>query len=167
MADDSSSSACTVATECFVQSLALFKTFYCSAVTKNIVFSRNTAIKYGSSLFGGLLDRCIPSPFAEVFQTHNKTHYDGIAYLRSISNISITSKPTRVCFCKGENKLDCNYHPPSIKVLKGETFNVTLAAVHHVNHAVHADIISFLNSPEGGFGEGQQTQKVNTSCIQT
>ena len=105
--------------------------------------------------------------FQAHLRTHNKTHYDGIAYLRSINNISldsISSKPTRVCFCNGENKLDCNYRPPSIEVQKGETFNVTLAAVDHVNHVVNADVISFLISPECGFGEGQQTQKVNTSC---
>ena len=45
--------------------------------TINILFSENTASEQGPNLFGGLLDRCIPSPFAEVYQKPRKIHYSG------------------------------------------------------------------------------------------
>ena len=133
--------------------------------TQNILFSGNTAIKQGANLFGGLLDRCIPSPFAEVYWKQ-KTHYSGIGYLGNISNLTalntISSLPVQVCFCKSESEpdLDCSYQPPTIKVKKGEAFTVSLVAVGQVNHSVDANIRSFLSSQDGGFNEGRQTLSV-------
>ena len=66
-----------------------------------------------------------------------KDHIEGVAYLKSISNIdtdSIRSSPVRVCFCGPNNRQDCSYEPPTIKVKKGESFNVSLVAVDQVNH---------------------------------
>ena len=37
-------------------------------------------------------------------------------------------------------------------------------AVDQVNHSVDADIISSLSSQDGGFSEGQQTQRVGRNC---
>ena len=47
---------------------------------------------------------------------------------------------------------------------KGETFNVSVVAVDQVNHSVDAFIISSLTFPDGGFGEGQQMQRVGVNC---
>ena len=52
--------------ECFIQTFAL----YTHANQSNSVtmrFSGNTAANSGQNLYGGLLDRCIPSQFAEVY----------------------------------------------------------------------------------------------------
>ena len=65
VADDTNSGACTPDNECFIQALALHQ--YFTSHTVNILFSGNTASDQGANLFGGLLDRCIPSPFAEVY----------------------------------------------------------------------------------------------------
>ena len=123
-------------------------------------FFNDTASKQGANLFGGLLDRCIPSPFAEVYQK-NPTFYNGLSYLGNISNISaldtISSLPVRVCFCRSESELDCSYQPPTIKVKKGEAFTVLLVAVDQAHHSVNANIISSLSSRDDGFSEGQQT----------
>ena len=167
VSDDSNSGACSPNIECFIQALALYKSISLE-YTKTVFFSENTASEQGPNLFGGLLDRCIPSPFAEVYQKP-RIHYSGVTYLGNISNIdidndSISSQPVRVFFCNSEHEPDCSYQPPNIRIQKGKAFNVSLVAVDQVNHTVHANLSSFLFSPHGGFGEGQQTQNVEKYC---
>ena len=165
VADDTNSAACSSTVECFIQTLALYTLEY-AACPVNVIFSGNTATKYGYNLFGGLLDRCIPSPFAEVYQKHI-LQYNGVTYLESISDIrldTVASLPVRICFCNSEGLPDCSFGPPIIKVKKGETFTVSLVAVDQVNHPVAANINSSLASPDGGLDEGQQTQRVTENC---
>ena len=115
----------------------------------NVHFSGNTASEQGANIFGGLLDRCIPSPFAEVYKhtkLHTPPHNSGVSYLGDITNITalgtiISSLPIRVCFCKSESEPDCSYQlPPTFKVKKGEAFTMPLVAVDQVNHSVDANI---------------------------
>ena len=166
VADHTNVLACLSYTECFFQSLALYQVSNGNLSTVDIVFSDNTATEQGSNLFGGLLDRCIPSPLAEVYRNQD-IHYNGVTYLQNISNVeldSISSRPVRVCFCNSEHEQDCSYQPPTIRVQKGKAFNVTLVAFDQVNHTIDANITVSLSSFEGGFGEGQQTQSVETIC---
>ena len=165
VADDTNSGACSPDNECFIQTLALHRVL--TQIEVNIFFSENIASEQGSDLFGGLLDRCVPSSFAEVYITGTSLHYTGVNYLGNISNIelhSISSQPVRVCFCNSEHEPDCSYQPPTIRVQKGKAFNVSLVAVDQVNHTVYANISSVLSSPLGGFGEDQQTQSVERNC---
>ena len=70
-------------------------------------FSYNQANVSGSTLYGGLLDRCIASQFAEVY---SKDPRGGVAYLKGISLppngdgeadffATISSSPVKVCLC--------------------------------------------------------------------
>ena len=172
VADDTNAGACSPDNECFTQTLALHQ-FGVGNVgidaSTNILFFGNTASEQGANIFGGLLDRCIPSQFAEVNgQLETPSHYRGVSYLNDITNITaldtISSLPIRVCFCKSESEPDCSYQPPTIKVKKGEAFTVPLVAVDQVNHSVDANIISSLSSQDGGFSEGQQTQSIGKNC---
>ena len=174
VADDTNSGACSPDNECFIQTLTLH-TSLPTQIEVNIFFSENIAIEQGSNLFGGLLDRCVPSSFAEVYNTgtwlYNNTrtrlNYTGVTYLGNISNIelhSISSQPVRICFCNSKQEPNCSYQPPTIRVQKGKAFNVSLVAVDQVNHTLNADISSVLSSPLGGFGEDQQTQSVERNC---
>ena len=166
VADDKNSAVCTSSTECFIQSLSLHQQAGSLLNVRNVIFSENTATERGSNLFGGLLDRCSPSPFAEVYQKLN-TQYNGITYLGNISDImldSMASLPVQACFCNSEGHPDCNYQLPPIKVKKGQAFTVPLVAVDQVKYSVDANITSILISPSGGIGEGQQTQKVKRNC---
>ena len=168
VADDTNSGACSLDNECFIQTLTLLGIITNDIDTIDIYFSDNTASEQGANLFGGLLDRCIPSPFAEVYYRNERTHYSGVSYLGNISNITaldtISSLPVRVCFCNSRSESNCSYQPPPIKVKKGETFTVSLVAVDQVNHSVNANISSSLSSHDGGFREGQQTQSVGRNC---
>ena len=165
VADNTNSGACSPNIECFIQTLALYQ--YSTSYTLNILSSYNTASEQGANLFGGLLDRCIPSPLAEVY-LKQRIHYNGISYLGNISNLreldTISSLPVRVCFCRSESEPDCSFMPPTIKVQKGEAFTVPLVAVDQVNNSVDANIISSLSSQDGGFSGGQQTQSVGRNC---
>ena len=166
VSDDTNSGACSPDIECFIQTLALHQEEYYRDSTENILFSENTASEQGPNLFGGLLDRCIPSPFAEVYEKQ-RIHYSGATYLGNISNIdidSISSQPVRVCFCNSEHEPDCSYQPPVIRVQKGKAFNVSLVAVDQVNHTVDANITISFSSSDGGFDEGQQIQSVVRNC---
>ena len=166
VADDTNSGACSPGNECFIQTLALHR--YYPLLLINILFSNNTASEQGANLFGGLLDRCIPSPFAEVYYKETSPHYSGVEYIGNISNIraldTISSQPVRICLCDSESEPNCSYQPSIFKVKKGEAFTVPLVAVDQVNYSVDANIISSLSSQDGGFSEGQQTQSVERTC---
>ena len=166
VSDDTNSGACSPDIECFIQTRALHQVEYSRLNTENVLFSENTASEQGPNLFGGLLDRCIPSPFAEVY-LKQRIHYSGATYLGNISNIdidSISSQPVRVCFCNSEHEPDFSYQPPVIRVQKGKAFNVSLVAVDQVNHTVDANITASLFSFDGGFDESQQIQSVVRNC---
>ena len=167
VADVTNSGTCLNENECFIQTLALHQLQILEKrYTLSTHFSENTATVQGSDLFGGLLDRCILSPFAEVYRKQ-KVHYSGVSYLQNISNAdinSISSQPVRVCFCNSEHKPDCSYQLLNITVKKGEAFNVSVVAVDQVNNTVDANITTSISSSEGGFGEGQQTQSVRRNC---
>ena len=177
VADNTNAGACSPDHECFIQILGLHQNFsslfiFHDAVIHILEFSGNTASEQGVNIFGGLLDRCIPSSFAEVsWKLETPSYYSGVSYLEDITNNitataldTISSLPVRICFCKSESEPDCGYQPPTIKVKKGEAFTVPLVAVDQVNHSVDANIISSLSFQDGGFSEGQQTQRVEKNC---
>ena len=77
---------------------------------KSLSFLDNSATVDGPDLFGGLLDRCIPSPFAVINVKESTGEFqpyrNGIIYIGNINNItldSITSLPVKVCFFKSED----------------------------------------------------------------
>ena len=173
VADETNSDACRNAQECPIQTLIIDQIIGENHNFVNMVFSENFAIKGGYNLYGGMLDRCIPNPFAEIHQKwyegllQSLTSYNGITYMGNISNItldSISSPPVKVCFCTIKGEPDCHYHPPTFQVKKGETLRVSVAAIDHVNRLSDAIIISSLSSTDGGFDEGQISQTVKSKC---
>ena len=72
--DLSNSGGCSPDKECFIQILAPNCYFNDPNILSkvNVHFLGNTATEQGSNLFGGLLDRCISSPFSEVYQKQKK-----------------------------------------------------------------------------------------------
>ena len=167
VADDTNSAACVSGViDCFIQTLEVHRIVSPALNVVNMFFSKNSGTKSGSNIFGGLLDRCLPSTFAEI-HLRERIEYSGLTYLANTTNVtqeSIASLPVQVCFCKSNGEPDCSYQPPPVKIEKGRTFTVSLAAVDQVNHIVSGNIVSLVDSTAGDLGAGQQTQKVNTSC---
>ena len=190
--DDTNSGTCTsdLKTGCFLQVLAVHNTEDERLKTQTIYFSQNYATNSGSTLYGGLLDRCTVSQLAEVYKKIPAYDYEdkdgGIAYFMNVSipkhysyytvgndtqdyyeyfiptNISISSRPVRVCLCIN-NEHDCT-HQSHVEVKKGETFTVTLAAVDQIGQPVNATIQTSLNFSGSGLAEGQLARKIPAEC---
>lgn len=156
-------------TECFFQVLALHTLRVPNIHLVHYQFSQNYAKISGSTLYGGLLDRCTLSPFSEV---HNKyddlTVFDGLAYFDLVttntSEISLSSQPVQLCICT-EHSLSCSYHQSGhVKAKKGDIFNISLVAVDQMYQPVNAIIQGYLDSTESDLIEGQVTQIWSDHC---
>ena len=191
--DDTNSGACSSSskTECFFQVLAVHGQKQYNLKTQSIYFSQNRANISGHTLYGGLLDRCSVSQFAEVyynFRNNLEGDYDGVAYFMNSSvpvyllhysiddyiegnkevsiatNISISSGPVKICLCV-KNELNCS-HQADRKVRKGEGFNVTLVAVDQVEKPVDATIQASLKFTQSGLSEGQLITAIQAECTE-
>ena len=156
-------------TECFFQVLALHTLTVSNIYLVHYRFSQNYAKISGSTLYGGLLDRCTLSPFSEV---HNKYGdlgtFNGLEYFDLVSmdtsEISLSSQPVQLCICT-DHSPNCSYEQPGrIKVRKGDTFNVSLVAVDQTYQPINAIIQGYLESTESDLIEGQVTQIQSDHC---
>ena len=169
---------------CFIQVLTAYETPRNIYDITSVKFESNKAVSSGSILFGGLLDRCTPRPDAEILKEINHINHNplyfiptvyGFTYFQNISNIEhddevntpwvISSLPVRVCFCQPDNKPNCSFEPDTLRVEKGEKFNISLVAVDQVNHTMRDTVVySSLRYKESGLGVGQVIQTVKNYC---
>ena len=161
-----STTSISTSVECFFQVLLLnnYSSTEESVYLKSYLkFKKNNANKSGATLYGGLLDRCIVSPFTNTIFAESDAN-DTLSLFMENNNTEISSAPVRVCFCI-MNEPDCSYQPPPVKIKKGQKFNVTVAAVDQVNQTVqNATIRSSLYSKYGGLGENQLSQITTGTC---
>ena len=168
-------------TDCTFQTLAMYSPTpndYNSsdAESHNIFFYNNTAGVSGNSLFGGLLDKCTVSTFAEPNIDKVDMDYtalngsmitDGAEYLQSISNVQdsdVSSDPVRVCFCR-EGVPDCSFQPDSIEIDKGQQNNISisLSVVDQLDQPLHeATVYSRFGS--GNFLCQNHIQNMDGMC---
>ena len=114
-------------TECFLQVIDLIQLNLKYTSTSIVHFSYNHALYAGSTLFGGLLDRCIASSFAEIYlinniKTPNDKIHNGVSYFKAVSNLleeTVISHPVTVCF-HNNSQPDCGYKLPMKLQKKGE-----------------------------------------------
>ena len=162
--------------KCFYQVLASYNLdvteVYVSFINiKNTYFTNNSARISGDTLYGGLLDRCTVSSFAEDLVAQglgqeNSIH--GVTYFKKTLNLNTTevsSSPVRVCFCK-DTKPDCAYQLPPKHVYKGEMFEIAVVAVDQVNNTIPNTTIhgSVRLTATESLGEGQSVQRTTESC---
>ena len=165
--------------ECFVNVVSTHTTVTgkTNFSLSNIRFLSNFAKISGSTLFGGLLDRCIVSPFNEVDRTFDLTinnfltyKGNGLDYFLDIStghtDQSISSYPVQVCLCSS-GEIMCGYKVRAkAQVRKGYIFSVSVVAVDHVYKPVNATIAGYLRSIESSLIHGQLTQ-ISNMCSNT
>ena len=189
--DDTNSGTCAsnTETECFFQVLAHYGfSLYSRLKTQSMHFSQNHANISGSTLYGGLLDRCAVSPFAEVHNKYPrafKGRGGGIAYFKNVctptyriynysledfmeividANLSVSSDPVRVCLCfNADQNNDCP-HQHYTEVKKGQTFTLPVVAVDQVGQPVRATIQTSLHFTESGLAEGQLARPIPAEC---
>ena len=177
--DDTNPGGCTSDsnTQCFFQVLDIHRDVSLNndIKTQSISFSHNRAHVSGSTLYGGLLDRCAVSQFAEAYGNLAFESSDrGIAYFKSVSvphyfnlykeaaNVSISSDPVRVCLCIN-NKHNCT-HQSHVWIKKGEPFTRSVVAVDQISQPVSAIIQTSLMFAESGVAEGQLARKIPAEC---
>jgi predicted outer membrane repeat protein len=90
--DDTNSGTCASdpRTECFFQVLALYSNYGSGLTLQCMYFSNNSANISGSTLYGGLLDRCAVNQFAEIRHKYPPVYIDknrggGITYFKNVS----------------------------------------------------------------------------------
>ena len=140
----------------------------------NLFFNKNVATVAGSTIFGGLVDRCIVSPFNERDRTIDERtntllNYDGsgLEYMLDIATgntiQTMSSHPVRICPCFN-GQMSCSYSVDvSTEVMKGHTFSVSLIAVDQVQRSVNATIQGLLRSTESNLVHGQMT-RIGSIC---
>ena len=70
--------------------------------------------------------------------------------MKKISNVnlsSISSDPVKICVCRN-GWPDCSYQPCPIKIMKGGSFTVSVAAVDQANQPISATVYSSFRSAE-------------------
>lgn len=189
VADETNSQQCTsvsymnqrVDTECFLQVISPLSIDQEMYNYIGIEFAKNSAKISGSTLYGGLLDRCTLDPKAEILLENvlNKNHTGhpvvGSDFFNNVSDIdvidrhAISSNPVSICFCNTDNPAMhnnyCAIESHSVNVRKGEMFNVSIIAVDHINQTLsNISIYSSLRYPDSGVGEGQMIQTTAESC---
>ena len=114
--DSNSGTSCAsdIDTECFFQVLAIHGQTKEDIYTQSIHFSHNHAIISGSTLYGGLLDRCIVSMFSEVHYNHPtfglSYEGNGITYFNDVSNSSYYSYELNMQRKRKKKKNSSQYH---------------------------------------------------------
>ena len=184
--DNTNSGTCSShpKTECFFQVLALYDHHSKRRniiITQGLYFSQNLANVSGSILYGGLLDRCAVSQFAEVKKTHAPKYRsgksNGIAYFTIVSTAyydtdryrdllidNVSSSPVRVCLCIDSKYDNCTHQHYKAQVKKGETFPLSLIAVDQIGHPVNATIQASLTFTDSSLAEGQLFRKISAKC---
>ena len=187
--DDTNSGMCASDPKmgCFLQVLAIYKLLSSSwhLNTQSVYFARNYASLSGSILYGGLLDRCAISQFAEVYQKYSNDYGDrdnAIAYFMNVSNpkisytndvlakreeiyTSVSSSPVRVCLCiNNHHDGGCTHNNYTLEVKKGEAFTISVIAVDQIGHPVKATIYPSLNYAESSLAEGELARKIPAEC---
>ena len=193
--DDTNSGTCasSTETECFFQVFALYSVdsedLRTLIRTQSMHFSQNHANISGSTLYGGLLDRCAVSPFAEVHNKYPRDFKDrggGIAYFKNVSTFTyynpyyydyydyyyyydrtrkiISSDPVQVWLCFNVDQHNDFTHQYYTEVKKGQTFTLPVVAVDQVGQPVNATIQTSLHFTESGLAEGQLAREIPAEC---
>ena len=185
VSDDGMCALSTSNKEYFFQALALYRNVTLPILDSNdnvkckkVYFEHNQARIAGSSLYGGLLDRCRISPLAELLLSNTSESFilsnrtitvGGLAYFRSMSNVKtsdIASPPVRVCFCR-DGQPDCSYNPAPVPIRKDQLTEIplSLAVLDQINRPIEATIYNRLSSGDDLCQHHIQTNDGNCSVI--
>ena len=177
-----------ITNECFLQTIEQYdiqpsylitgnditdSSIYCTVIPneKSVYFLNNNATS-GPSIYGGLITSCTIS-----HHKHSETDYNrnaiaivnGTSYLSNISNIelsSISSDPIQICTCRN-GWPDCSYQPCPIKIMKGGSFTVSVAAVDQANQPISATVYSSFRSAENDLTKHQFNVNENNNAACT
>ena len=111
-------------------------------ITSNIHlnFSLNSASQSGPVIYGGNLENCL---------VNNPQIQTGLLFLQNvlddttpISTADVSSDPLKIHICENETITNCTTESCSVKVKRGEMFNISLITVGQLNTPVSAEILA-------------------------
>ena len=114
---------------------------FVSSTDYRLDFSLNSASKSGPVIYGGNLENCQVSDLSgSGFQLLE------IALMHStgkpISTADYSSDPLKVCICENGAIANCTTESYSVKVKRGQLFNISLITVGQLNTPVSAEILA-------------------------
>lgn len=161
----------SVPNECSIQVLSLYGTMFSGLESsdmskQNVYFSGNNATTSGSSLYGGLLDKCTVNSMVDessIIKMGDEPDA-GLTYLETISDIQrsdIGSPPVKLCFCRGgQPNCDLQLHPP-MQIDRGDTVNVSVVVFDEAGNPIKdVTIYGSLSSNNSGLCRQQQDQNM-------
>ena len=129
--------------------------------TMVVNFLDNTALS-GSSVYGGFIGSCsVTRPNVAKSIGLPQSNYNvsellfvkGIEYLKNISDValtSISSDPVKICLCR-DGRPDCSFPPCPVKIMKGSSFAISVAAVDQADQSISATVYSSFKSKMSDF----------------
>ena len=127
-----------------------------------MMFSNNTAVSAGSSLYGGWVDLCTISTGTSIPSNKVLPHSEALSQPSPVS-----SNPTRVCMCIS-NLPDCSITEHNITVYPGQTFQIPAVAVGQmfgtVPFSVHSRFSRINSGSPPQIKELQRIQRVRGTC---
>ena len=139
---------------CFIQPLEQLS-------SQAMMFSNNTAVSAGSTLYGGWVELCTTSTSTRIARIKVLFHFQEA--LHQLSPVS--SNPTRVCVCI-KNRPDCNITHYNVTTYPGETFQIPAVAVGQMFGTVPFSVHSTFSQMDSQkqIKELQRTQRVRGTC---
>ncbi len=132
---------------------------------KHFVFINNKA-SFGSVLYGGLLDRCIP-PLNTSFLVSGKA-WSGIDAFRANSYYTpplvISSQPMKVCLCLADGSPDCTNRGINTTVIKGAAISLAVIAVDQNRNPIPATILATYDELFVHLGRGEDSRAIPGRC---
>ena len=110
-------------------------------------FSLNSASKSGPVIYGGNLENCQVN---DVLGSGYEHLQGRLMYTTQLSTTDISSDPLKVCICENGTIANCTNESYSVKLKRGELFNMSLITVGQLNTPVSAEI--FANTQNNNFG---------------
>lgn len=143
--------------------------FFDAGNNVTLTFEDNDATDGGSALYGGMLNRCVPSSpqnrsVLDVFL--DISHFND-TNSRNQTAPALSSEPFQLCFCEDQQP-DCQIEERMIRARRGEQFSVSVSALDQLNVNIVALVRSYLvsgfNDTDKILGDEGILQKVNNSC---
>ena len=145
---------------------------FCFFNTKNhqtcntyLKFSNNKA-RYGSILYGGLLDRCLPSL---AFPSNLKA----IQVFKCLSNLesgtipmaAVSSTPLKVCWCLNYSMPDCSLRQFNFTTMRGQSVRMRVSALDQNKNSVPSVITaSYRETLFAQLKQGERSREIPDEC---
>lgn len=142
--------------------------FFDAELVENIIlqFVGNKAQIGGTALYGGMLDRCIPS----IQNVSALNLFTNISKFSDLDiELSLSSDPFQLCFCENDQPV-CDTEQQNVTTMRGGEFSVSVAVRNELDVSIVALVRSYLDSSYNNTDKILEDdgilQRVDNSCTE-